>query len=59
MLDKFLIFFGTVAALLAAAVFPLMFTLYGKAAGTLLDFQMNRYLNQTGIPVEVLQNKTW
>ncbi len=33
---------GTIAALLSAAVYPLMFLMYGKVAGTLVDYNKNK-----------------
>ena len=44
-MDKLLILLGVVGAFLAAAIYPLMFLMYGAVAGTLVDYQKYRIMN--------------
>jgi hypothetical protein len=55
-IDYLLLFVGFVASLAAAAIYPLMFLMYGEVAGTFIDLEKYKILNNA--PNDSLVNQT-
>nr|UOU03327.1 ATP-binding cassette subfamily B1-like 12 [Brachionus rubens] len=57
-LDKVLLIIGTIAAFASAGIYPMMFYMYGKVAGTFIDQQRENYLNKTNLTNVLPNNQT-
>ncbi|CAF0763048.1 unnamed protein product [Brachionus calyciflorus] len=57
-LDKILLIFGTVFALVSAGIYPLMFYMYGNVVGAFLDQQKYNFLNGSNISISNIDNQT-